>query len=293
MAKRFSKSKIKLTKKQLAKINARFSAVAVVAKIAKKKKKKKKTARAGGGSRRREVVSFGGQAYTYALTSLTDPTSVSWTTKPAGYTYYPGEGIGADAPITSMRRMFRSETTFNDPGISSWDTSTVTNMSFMFQSAYAFNQDISSWNVSSVTNMSGMFLNAFTFSQDISSWNVSSVTNMSNMFNNADGFIQDISSWNVSSVTNMSFMFANVFRFNNGGVALTWTAGTGTANVTNMSYMFNNALAFNQDISSLNVNNVTNAFAFSSSAGQKGTLAANWQEAEHPSNVGLGNFYNL
>jgi len=28
-------------------------------------------------------------------------------------------------------------------------------------------------------------------------------------------------------------------------------------------------------------------------ADQKGTLAANWQEAEHPSNVELGNFYNL
>ena len=41
MAKRFGKNKIKLTEKQLAKINAKFSGVAVVASIANKKKKKK------------------------------------------------------------------------------------------------------------------------------------------------------------------------------------------------------------------------------------------------------------
>ena len=37
------------------------------------------------------------------------------------------------------------------------DTSSVTNMNSMFNTAIKFNQDISSWNVSSVTNMSYMF----------------------------------------------------------------------------------------------------------------------------------------
>ena len=138
------------------------------------------------------------------------------------------------------------------------------------------------------------------------------------MFNSADAFNADISSWNVSSVEKMSFMFSQAGAFNNGGVALTWSSGTGTANVTDMHYMFSNAVAFNQnisswnvssallmnsmfnnadafnqDISSWNVNSVTTAASFSSGANQKGTLAANWQEAEHPSNVGLGNFYSL
>jgi len=637
MAKRFGRTKVKLTKKELEKINAAFSSRAVVAKLAKKKKKKKKTTRAGG---RREVVSevvtFGGQVFTYALTSETDPTSASWTTKPAGYTYYPGEGIGADAPITDMTsmfngatsfnqdisswdvssvtnmyRMFRSATSFNngstieivegtgpaileestaendafyqskyaelsaltgtttvlagpdededddfyeipfpfpvsfngvqynecfvstnsyitfgsgnssyledgiginsdgdlteprimigafdlsqisleylvsgtapnrkvlikswhsqeagdgtsaaaadpdiggnkwwicfyeatpdiydilivdytttgqqatnyedslegvggdyhaviasnfappiyfnrqgtypelglnqsahrlqcseavvtttgpislpwnvssvtnmsdmfsgassfDQDISSWNVSSVTDMNNMFNGAIAFSQAISSWNVSSVTNMQAMFSNNSGFNQDISSWDVSSVTAMGYMFNNADAFNQDISGWTVSSVNNMANMFNNAVAFNNGGVPLTWTAGTGTASVTNMSFMFNGAVAFNQDISSWNVSNVTNmsymfhnaatfnqdisswnvsnvtnmrwmfrnadafnqdisswnvnnvtgASSFSTLADQKGTLAANWQEAEHPSNVGLGNFYN-
>jgi hypothetical protein len=57
--------------------------------------------------------------------------------------------------------------------------------------------------------------------------------------------------------------------------------------------MFRNAGAFNQDISGWPVTSVNIGAGFSNAAGQKGTLAANWQEAEHPSNVGLGNFYNL
>ena len=38
----------------------------------------------------------------------------------------------------------------------------------------AFNQDISSWDVSSVTDMSNMF-NTSVFNQDLSSWDVSDV----------------------------------------------------------------------------------------------------------------------
>ena len=71
---------------------------------------------------------------------------------------------------------------------------------------------ISSWNTSKVTNMSFMFLNAgynaTTFTLDLSSWNTSSVTDMGYMFYGA-GYsatswsIGDLSSWNTSSVTNI------------------------------------------------------------------------------------------
>ena len=51
MAKRFGKTKIKLTEEQILKLMAKFSSRSVVA-----KKKKKKTTRASGGSRRREAT---------------------------------------------------------------------------------------------------------------------------------------------------------------------------------------------------------------------------------------------
>ena len=93
-------------------------------------------------------------------------------------------------------------------------TSDVTNMSTMFASAAAFNQDISSWDVSSVTDMSGMFCDDAAFNQDISSWDVSKVTNMGAMFCGADAFNQGIGLWDVSSVTNMSEMFEGATSFN-------------------------------------------------------------------------------
>lgn len=46
------------------------------------------------------------------------------------------------------------------PSMALWDTSNVTNLSNMFNGAYAFNQDIGGWNVGLVTNMTNMFLGA-------------------------------------------------------------------------------------------------------------------------------------
>ena len=75
----------------------------------------------------------------------------------------------------------------------------------------SFNQDISSWNVSSVTDMSDMFSES-DFNQDISSWNVSSVTDMRYMFESSS-FNQDISVWNITKVTTVYRMFFNASNF--------------------------------------------------------------------------------
>ena len=68
--------------------------------------------------------------------------------------------------------------------------------------ATSFNGDIGNWNTSSVTDMSYMFYNVSTFNHDISNWDVRAVTDMSYMFNRAAAFNQDIGSWNVSSLKN-------------------------------------------------------------------------------------------
>lgn len=76
--------------------------------------------------------------------------------------------------ITSLQSMFIFCETFNQD-ISSWNTSHVKNMNYLFHGAISFNQNISNWNVSNVTDMSGMFRNVLKFNQNISNLNVSSV----------------------------------------------------------------------------------------------------------------------
>ena len=76
---------------------------------------------------------------------------------------------------TSMASAFSGATNLVGQATDTPDLSRVTNMSYMFSSARAFNQDIGDWDVSSVTNMHGMFNSATAFNQDIGDWDVSSV----------------------------------------------------------------------------------------------------------------------
>ena len=153
--------------------------------------------------------------------------------------------------VTDMSFMFYDAKAFNQ-NISGWDVSSVTDMAYMFNNAYAFNQDISGWDVSSVKDgMSGMFNNARAFNQDISGWDVSAVTKMDWMFNNAHAFNQDISGWDVSAVTDMLFMFSNANVFNQD------ISGWDVSLVKDMRWMFCGAKAFKQDISGWNVSSVT------------------------------------
>ncbi|NCD07633.1 MAG: BspA family leucine-rich repeat surface protein, partial [Spirochaetia bacterium] len=87
--------------------------------------------------------------------------------------------------VTDMNNLFRNKPAYYGGGISDWDVSNVTNMSYMFYGANLFNQNISSWDTSSVTNMSYMFYGASLFNQDLSSWDVSNVTNHDSMFENS------------------------------------------------------------------------------------------------------------
>ena len=99
-----------------------------------------------------------------------------------------------------------------NPDVSSWDTSNIINMNYLFDKLPSFNGDISSWDVSNVETMEGMFSGS-SFNGDISSWDVSNVEIMETMFTESS-FNGDISSWDVSSVRIMYAMFANNSSFN-------------------------------------------------------------------------------
>ena len=155
--------------------------------------------------------------------------------------------------ITDLSYLFASCTSLDDSNISSWDTSNVTNMSYLFSDALIFNQSISSWDTSSVTDMSYMFAYTNSFNQSLSTWDTSNVTNMEGLFRSASSFNQPLSSWNTLGVTNMKEMFRSATNFNQS------VSSFDTSNVTDLSLMFAEATNFTYagDLGSWNVSNVT------------------------------------
>jgi surface protein len=106
-----------------------------------------------------------------------------------------------------------SSKTFNDP-IGAWDTSSVTDMGYMFLGVTAFNQPLNTWNTSSVTTMGAMFKDATAFNQPLDAWDTSNVKHMSDMFKGATAFNQPLDAWDKSSVTGMINMFNGATSYN-------------------------------------------------------------------------------
>ena len=82
-------------------------------------------------------------------------------------------------------------------------TTRVTDMSYMFYRAYAFNQPLNNWDTSKVTDMRSMFAGATAFNQPLNNWDTSKVTRMDYMFSEAKAFNQPLNNWDTSKVTHM------------------------------------------------------------------------------------------
>jgi surface protein len=146
-------------------------------------------------------------------------------------------------------------------------TTLMTDMSNMFYSIGNFNSNISSWDTSSVTNMTSMFNGASLFNNGnnpgiensgiagIGYWYTSKVTNMSYMFSSCS-LNSNIGSWDVSSVINMEQMFHGS-SFTNGNNNHPSIGSWQTLNVKNMKRMFHNCYYFNRDISTWNVSGLS------------------------------------
>ena len=189
--------------------------------------------------------------------------------------------------LSSMRNMFNNALLETANKIGEWDTSTVTDMGWMFVGTRAFNQDISSWNTSMVTTMEAMFVGASNFNQDIGSWNTSRVSTMEAMFDSAAAFNQDISRWDTGAVNDMANMFSYTSTFNQN--ISSWN----TSAVTDMGYMFDSAAAFNQDISSWDtsaVNDMANMFSYASTFNQD---LSNWDISAATNMSGIFNGVTL
>ena len=143
---------------------------------------------------------------------------------------------------------------------SEWDTTNVTNMSYMFYKCISLKYlpAISKWNTTNVSNMSGMFCGCQSLKSlpEISEWNTTNVTDMSHMFSDCQLLksLPDISNWNTTNVKDMSYMFLGCQLFKSLPDLHKWNI----KNVTNMSHMFGNcsSLVSLPDISQWNTTNV-------------------------------------
>ena len=153
--------------------------------------------------------------------------------------------------VTDFSELFKNTSRRDFAGVEDWDTSNVTDMSFMFKAAEYFNQPIGRWDTSKVVNMSGMFDEAKNFNQPIGNWKVDSVTDMSFMFRSAEAFNQPLEKWNTANVTTMRCMFCRASSFNQ--PVGNWKLD----NVTDMSFMFYNARYFNCPVGEWNISKVT------------------------------------
>ena len=140
--------------------------------------------------------------------------------------------------------------------LSSFNTSNVTNMEYMFRNCSSLTSlDLSGFNTSNVTNMRSMFMNCSSLtSLALSSFNTSKVTDMSYMFRKCSSLTSlDLSGFNTSNVTNMEFMFSFCISLTSLDVS-----GFNTSKVTEIYQMFRECSSLTSlDLSSFNTSKVT------------------------------------
>ena len=158
--------------------------------------------------------------------------------------------------VTDMSYMFYWMSRLTALDVSNFDTSKATNMNKMFsRTDKLITLDLSNFDTSQVTDMSYMFDDADNLTTlDLSNFDTSKVTNMDHMFSNTYNLTTlDLSNFNTSKVTNMDSMF-----FTSGLTSLNLSSFN-TSKVTNMDRMFSNTCKLiTLDLSNFDTSKVTN-----------------------------------
>ncbi|WP_338216460.1 BspA family leucine-rich repeat surface protein [Companilactobacillus muriivasis] len=161
--------------------------------------------------------------------------------------------------VEDMSHMFESDSNLKENtlyGLDKFNTNNVTNMSYMFASIGFEVLDLSNFNTSKVTNMNHMFVSTKKLQQIIGDFDTSSVEDLSYLFYNSNVTDFDelnISNWKLSKVTNMSGMF-----WGNSSKSLVFTSNWNTSNVKSFYAMFNSMPNLEAlDISGFDTTNAT------------------------------------
>lgn len=148
--------------------------------------------------------------------------NIKWNTM--AYAFYQCSFLNVSATdlpdlsnVNTTEAMFFLTGLVGNTSFSSWNTSTITNMAYMFGHT-PFNQPIGNWDVSNVTDIKWMFHGCNQFNQPLNNWNTSNIIRMDHAFHFCSAFNQDLSNWKTSKVTNLDFLFgsANIFNQNLG-----------------------------------------------------------------------------
>ncbi len=156
---------------------------------------------------------------------------------------------GDTSSVTDMSYMYH-RSPLVVPDTSAYDTGNVTTMRAMFDGASSAKPDVRGWDTARVRDMSGLFARTDAARPQTSNWDTSEVVLMSDMFRAAMVANPDVSRWDTSNVADMSSMF------NEATVANPHVTDWNVASVVSMYAMFKNAASARPDMSRWDFGNV-------------------------------------
>jgi len=231
-----------------------------------------------------------------------------WNTASAtdlAYTFYGASEMNADLIGWKVEKVVILTKTFNDAskfagtGLSSWDTTSVTNLDGTFSAFIPspclrgyflcvhppseMNADLSTWNTAKVKTLGATFYGATKFAgTGIGMWITASVTSLYQTFQSAGEMNGDVSKWNVAKVTTLYRTFEGASKFVGTGLSA-WI----TTSLTRMDNAFTSAGEMNADLTGWKVGKVISLVqTFNGAAKFTGTGVDTWNIAEAKSMSG-------
>lgn len=196
------------------------------------------------------------------------------------------EGLDKLAYSGNAAQMFRGDSAIRSVDFNKFNTSKITNMTYMFWGAGFENLDLQNFNTSNVTSLYGMFNGTSNLrTLNVGNFDTGKVNSMDYLFYGSGIVELDLSGWNTSNVTSMIQMFYNCRNLDSVNVT-----SFDTTKVTSMYEMFSGAALTKLDLSSFKIEKIETTKMFSNARnlkqlklGKRSQLSSDMQLPEVPS----------